>query len=138
MENNWIFIGIAIFLVFDFFLVAWIFWRKRKQKGFSADQQEYIRSHWIRILDMSQNNPNAAVLDADKLLDYALARKGFQGTLGEKLKKAKNRFSDINGIWTAHKLRNKIAHELSQVSLSEAKSALQKFKKGLQDLGANL
>ncbi len=138
MENNWIFIGIAVFLVFDFFLVAWIFWRKRKQKGFPADQQEYIRSHWIRILDMSQNNPNAAVLDADKLLDYALARKGFQGTLGEKLKRAKNRFSDINGIWTAHKLRNKIAHELSQISLTEAKNALQKFKRGLQDLGANL
>lgn len=138
MENNWIFIGIAVFLVFDFFLVSWIFWRKRKQKGFSVDQQEYIRSHWIRILDMSQNNPNAAVLDADKLLDYALARKGFRGTLGEKLKKAKNRFSDINGIWIAHKLRNKIAHELSQISLTEAQNALRKFKRGLQDLGANL
>lgn len=87
---------------------------------------------------MSQNNPKEAVLDADKLLDYALVRKGFQGSLGEKLKKAKNRFSDINGIWIAHKLRNKIAHELSNIDFREAKNALVSFKKGLKDLGADL
>lgn len=126
------------FLVFTFFLAAFVFFKNGSRKGFQQKELNYMHSHWIRIIDMFPSNPKAAILDADKLLDYALKVKGYQGTLGEKLKKAGPRFSNKNAVWAAHKLRNQVAHELGDVSKDIAKSALSGFKQALNDLGANL
>lgn len=130
--------ALIIFLLLDGALIVWIFLRRRG-KIFRPEELNYMRSHWIRILDSFDSHPREAVLDADKLIDYALMRQGFEGSLGEKLKKAGRRFSDLNGLWRAHKLRNEIAHELSdKLNKVEAKNALIQFKKALNDLGAKL
>ena len=126
------------FFVFDILLVVWILYKKSRARVFAAGELQYIKSHWIRIIDRFSSHSKEAILDADKLLDYALSRKGFEGSLGEKLKAAGPKFSDINSVWEAHKLRNKIAHELADLSDGEAKRALSNFKKALNDLGANL
>lgn len=130
--------AVIIFLLLDFTLILWIFWRRRV-RAFRQEELNYMRSHWIRILDSFDSHPRESVMDADKLIDYALMRQGFDGSLGEKLKKAGYRFSDLNGLWRAHKLRNEIAHELSdKLNKGEAKNALIQFKKALNDLGAKL
>jgi len=79
-----------------------------------------------------------SVLNADKLVDQAMREKGTKGeTMGERLRSSAALFSDRNGIWTAHKLRNRIAHEPNvTVTYVEAKSALACFRKALKDLGA--
>jgi len=78
-----------------------------------------------------------SVLNADKLVDQALKDLGVKGnTMGERMKNAFTKFSDRNGIWAAHKLRNKIAHESdATVTYSEARYALANFRKALKDLG---
>jgi len=78
------------------------------------------------------------VLNADKLVDQALRERGTKGqTMGERMKNSAPLFSDRNGIWTAHKLRNKIAHESDvYVTYEEARLALHSFRKALKDLGA--
>ena|SRR3989338_2267017 len=126
------------FLILTFLLAFFVFITQRRVKGFSGAERKYIISHWGRLQIIAHADPKTAVLDADKLLDYALNCKGFSGSLGEKLKKAGPRFSNISGIWAAHKLRNKIAHELSDIRVSEVKSALRSFKTALNDLGAKL
>ena len=130
--------GILVFFGMTVVLVLWMLWRLRRRKGFEPKELQYIKSHWIRIIDMFSGNPKGAILDADKLLDYALGKKGFEGHLGEKLKRAGGRFSDQNAVWSAHKLRNRIAHELDEIPMGEAKSALKNFKRALNDLGAKL
>ncbi|MBL8159211.1 hypothetical protein JNJ66_02020 [Candidatus Saccharibacteria bacterium] len=79
-----------------------------------------------------------AVVNADKLLDAAMQELGFRGkTMGERLKNYRTRFSDNNGIWEAHKLRNRIAHETDvHVNEQQALRALAQLKRGLKDLGA--
>lgn len=79
-----------------------------------------------------------AVLNADKLVDQALRERGVRGeTMGERMKNSASSFSDRNGIWMAHKLRNQIAHETDvDVSYNDARYALASFKKALKDLGA--
>ncbi len=79
-----------------------------------------------------------SVLNADKLVDQALRESGAKGqTMGERLKDISVDFSDLNGLWTAHKLRNRIAHEPDvNVSYDEARYALSCFRKALKDLGA--
>lgn len=131
----WFFLLIT-FLVFDFVILFFIFGRKKKK--FNSQELQYMRSHWVRIIDSADTHSKQAILDADKLLDYALSKKGFQGNLGQKLKVAEDFFSDLNGIWRAHKLRNRVAHELAEISLQEAKFALKSFQRALNDLGVNL
>lgn len=135
--NIWI-IALLVFLAFDVILVIWIYFFKKKRSKLSTKSLTYIRSHWIRIIDSFHAHPAQSILDADKLLDYALGQHGFVGTLGEKLKKAGPRFRDLNSVWSAHKLRNRLAHELGEQSVNEAKRALAHFKQALNDLGAQL
>jgi len=135
--SYWV-IGILVFLLVDFLFVLWIFVKRSRGKNLGTKQMQYIKSHWIRIIDSFSANPKNAVMDADKLLDYALKCHGFEGSLGEKMKKAGPRFSDLDGIWNAHKLRNRLAHELGDVPMSECKRALAQFKKALNNLGAGL
>jgi len=133
----WIVI-LILFILFDILVVAFILYRKRALNKFSDKDLYYIQSHWIKIIDSFSAHPKHAILDADKLLDFALKKNGFEGSLGEKLKKSGPRFSDLNGVWSAHKLRNQIAHELGDIDKNEAKKALSQFKKALNDLGAKL
>ena len=98
-------------------------------------EKELKKSSRIKI----STNYNQAILDADKLLDKALKIKGFTGTTGEKMKRANPLFTHRNEVWAAHKLRNRIAHELNiTITEKQFKATLHQFKTGLKDLGLNL
>ncbi len=133
----WI-IFVICFVLFDLLLVVLVIWKRKQMKSFNSQELTYIKSHWIRIIDMFNTNTVGAIIDADKILDYALARRGFIGSVGEKLKKAGPRFSNLDGVWRAHKYRNKLAHELGRIKMEDARDALGQFKRALNDLGANL
>ena len=81
---------------------------------------------------------NAAVIEADKLLDRALMELGVPGkTMGERLKASSTRFTRLNSVWYAHKQRNQIAHEQDfNLEYNQAKHALASFRQALKDLGA--
>lgn len=134
MPDNyiWIFVGLFIFadLCLFFYILYW-----RKKRGFNQTQKRQFLNHWNRL--SGGRDLKHAVMEADKLLDLVLNQKGFSGPLGEKLKMAKDIFSDLNGVWFAHKLRNRLAHELNaNVSDSDLRMALSNFKRALKDLGA--
>lgn len=113
-----------------------IVWTQSKRRKISAKDHARILTHWKKVVNEQAQDPKAAILEADKVLDEVLRLKGFTGSLGEKLKKAESLFSQINEVWNAHKLRNRIAHELN-LSLEDrqVRQALQAFEKGLKDLG---
>ncbi len=114
-------------------LMAYI-WGKRRR--LSAKEIVFFQKKWQMIGSIFENDPRHGLLEADKLLDILLERKGYRGPLGEKLKKAQRIFSDIDGIWKAHKERNKIAHELGYgVSSVKAKECLIAYKRAYVDLG---
>jgi hypothetical protein len=53
------------------------------------------------------------------------------------MKIAKDTWSNANAVWTAHKLRNQIAHEPGvTVTYEDARQALGAFKQALKDIGA--
>ena len=103
---------------------------------------ERYRSQWLEIEgSLSQKQPASyqmAILNADKLLDRALRERGYRGnTMGERLKTAGSAFGNINAVWAAHKLRNRIAHETDvNITYTTARRALATFKQALKDLGA--
>ena len=78
------------------------------------------------------------IIEADKLLDKALIEMGVPGkTMGDRLKRSGDKFTDINAVWRAHKLRNAIAHETDlEIGYKQASNALAIYKQALKDLGA--
>ena len=57
--------------------------------------------------------------------------------MGERMKNSAQVFSDRNGIWQAHILRNKISREVGyKTTYEDALRALASFRKALKDLGA--
>lgn len=111
------------------------------RRGVRHLDQEKYRTKWLAITQNAGSTSETwqfAILSADKLLDCALRERGISGnTLGERLKNAKPYVSDIDAVWRAHKLRNRIAHEDGvKVSQRQASDAMKIFKRALTDLGA--
>lgn len=119
-------------------LIGLAIWGKtnKKKSRLSAYQLKKIRTHWSDIeTKMKEKKWREAVLDADILLDQVLTMKKLSGDLGSKLKKSGYLFSDINGVWEAHKCRNRLVHELdSKITATEAKKMISRFKQALNDL----
>ena len=129
---------IAIIIVGVLIFVAISITKKRPTP---FDKEEY-QSYFLRIENtLSRENElsyNTVVTEADKLLDKALCEAGIPGrTMGDRLKASGNRFSQLNAVWYAHKLRNQIAHEHNfHLDYKQSAHALETFKQALRDLGA--
>ena len=110
-------------------------------KGRQLDVERY-RTSWMTIEQQlskeEESSSHLVILNADKLLDQALKQRGFKGdTMGERMKSARTSWSNANDIWTAHKLRNRIAHETDVVvGYQNARRALSAYKRALKDVGA--
>lgn len=120
-------------------LLAVITLTRRGPKQLDTDK---YRSQWMSIESELRSDQSTsyslAVINADKLLDKALTERGFAGqTMGERMKAAQKVWTKPNDVWSAHKLRNKIAHDTDvKVSYNDARTALSRFKHALKDLGA--
>jgi len=137
--ENFIVTALLVFIGMTVLMLVFVMWKSIGKNGFSAQDSKYIQIQWSRIVQLGKDDPRHAIMDADKLLDFVLKKKGYAGHLGEKLKSARSLFSDINGVWAAHKMRNKIAHELGvHVSAKECSRSLSQFRRALSDLGCRL
>ena len=110
-------------------------------KVYSFDKEEYQADFLAIENSLRKDNElsfNAAVVEADKLLDKALMEMSLPGkTMGERMKAAQNKFSSNNSVWYAHKMRNQIAHERNfKVDYNKAAHALKAYRQALKDLGA--
>ena len=134
-----IFSIILLILIGFAIVVAVLVLIKGGSRKLTAQQQKFLNKQWAKITSESQSNPVQSILDADKLLAYLLEAKGYEGTVGEMLKKGGSLFKNSNDVWAAHKVRNRIAHEIGvSLSSNEVKGTLSKFKGAYKDLGAKL
>ncbi len=129
----------AAILVFAGILFAVIALTKKGPR--QLDVEKY-RSKWLAIeRQLTRDNVGSyslSVLEADKLLDQALKDRGISGeTMGARLKQLQKTWSNANSVWSAHKLRNQIAHESEvKINYDSARRALSSFKQALKDVGA--
>lgn len=128
----------AVVVVIGILLLVVISLTRRPTKV--LDQEKY-REKWMTIsqsVTESTGSMQLAVLHADKLLDQAMRERGIAGNnMGERLKSGKQRFRNVNDIWTAHKLRNRIAHDDNvTITRRQTELALSAFRTALIDLGA--
>ena len=138
MDPSVVIFGIAIVIVGILVFLAILLTNK---KAYSFNKEDY-QVDFLRIENsLTKDNPmsyNMSVVEADKLLDKALLEMGVPGkTMGDRLKKSGEKFTQLNSVWYAHKLRNQIAHEHHfSLEYNQARRALNTYKQALQDLGA--
>ena len=129
----------ALVLVLGGIFLALISFSKSGKKY--LDVEKY-RVKWLAIEQQvkrdEESSYHMAVMNADKLLDHALKERGFAGnTMGERMKSAQKSWSNANHVWTAHKLRNQIAHESDvRVNYDLTRQSLAAFKQALKDVRA--
>lgn len=90
-----------------------------------------------RMKRKDEANMKLAVIEADKLFDTLLQHMGYQGKdMSERLEKLTPvQLSNLEDIWLAHKVRNRIVHEPEHhITLSEAESAIAAFEKAFKEL----
>ncbi len=132
----WLLLGFALFGVIVLVLLGWLTHHVPRPM-----HKSFFEKRWHKVLE-SVKTPEGmvlAVINADKLVDEALRRRGFHGkTMGERLVSAQRSLSDNDSVWFAHKLRNKLVHESDhpQLNASTTKRALAGFKQALKDLRA--
>lgn len=122
---------VVVFILVDLFFAYIIFFRRKK---ISKSDIKIVKTQIAKI--KKNNNPQMVIMEMDKIIDNVLGKLGFKGGLANKLRKAKDFFSDYNGIWTAHKIRNRVAHEVGfRVSRDAYKKALNQYERAFRDLG---
>lgn len=132
-------IGLAVVVIVLLAVVFGAGYLKRRPKVLDPT---YFRTKWKETQGYCKDKSTwpLAVINADKLLDEALKRRKFKGkTMGERMVAAQRELSDNDGVWYAHKLRNRLVHE-ADVKLKEAdvKKALIGIRQALKDLGVPL
>ena len=125
--------AVLILLLLELFLVS------RKKRQFGEKEKAFVLAEWQKIISHSEGGDKQAVIESDKLFDYVLRKKGYSGTLAEKLQKAEKLFTNCDEVWSAHKLRNKIVHEVGfEPSEKQMELILAAFANAFRDLGVNV
>lgn len=133
MEYQYILLAIVAGLIIIFFIYI-----KRGTKGNKATQLKIQKE--VSILEqLTKNNDTvslkSALIEIDKLLDHAMKARRIKGeTMGERLKNANKLFDKnlYNQIWEAHKLRNKLVHEMGAIANgNEIKNAYNTIKRAI-------
>lgn len=131
-------LGLA--LLFCLGAIALLVLFKPKVKGMSSDK---FKVFWNEIEKYSRSGDLAglkqAIINADKLLDAILKTRVSGQNLGSRLRNAKSIFQNkknYHNVWEAHKLRNKLVHEMGfSLSRSQAKKSLADYRRAFRDLG---
>ncbi|MEI8061621.1 MAG: hypothetical protein WCG99_05020 [Candidatus Berkelbacteria bacterium] len=102
-----------------------------KKKKLSVADQQYLISKRGEIQSWLQSDNQIelrhAVMEADKLADWILKKKNYNGaTFADRLRSAENDLPKnvYNSIWQGHKVRNLIAHENGEISVNELRRAI--------------
>jgi len=85
----------------------------------------------------NESDYKLALIEADNIFDNLLKKIGYQGEdMGERLKQiTEAQLANIDDLWQAHKVRNRIAHESDfKLTYSQTKRAIEIFQRAARDL----
>ncbi len=125
--------GVSILVVAIVFFAM----RRRRPKELKSEQ---FQTKWQELQKMCADKASwkKVVHDADHLLDEALRKKRIRGkSMGERMVHAQRLFTNNDGVWFGHKLRNRVEAEPDmRLKEDDVKDALIGIRQGLKDLGA--
>ncbi len=158
LQSVWSVYTILAYLVALVLLYIFIYASMRRSEHIAArkelltaERQAYVKAsgaavkqEWWRQIQahVDSTNPNdwrQAIIQADVILDDTLKRMGFSGTsIGERLRSISPRsMQTIDEAWTAHKVRNQIAHGSTDFVLTQklARDTIARYQAVFEELG---
>jgi len=101
------------------------------------------QSKWEEVLSHLESTREAewkfSIIEADKLVEDLLKQAGYPGeTMGDKLMNIESgQLVTLEGLWEAHKIRNKLAHDVNYfLRYAEARRAIGFYEQTLKELNA--
>ena len=140
-----VFGGLAVYYIIEFRKLVSLKVQKMKSEITAVDAPlgGVGQSKWDEILSHMESSKEAdwklAIIEADKLVDNLLQSMGYPGdTMGDRLTNMQDgRIRNLEGIWEAHKIRNKLVHDLNYfLRYAEAKRAIQIYREVLKEFNA--
>ncbi len=131
-----------IVLILNTHYYQWLFvqdfWEFLTFRPFGAKKITRIWNKIVRRLDAGlESEYKLAIIEADDMLDTSLKRMGYMGqTIEEKLEKlTAATLTNIQDVYTAHKIRNNIVHNPDyRLGLEEARSTIDIYEKAFNSL----
>ena|SRR3989344_5072063 len=115
--------------------------KKSLDNNIVAQNSGSFSNEWAQIrlrLDSSREADwKLAIIEADSFIDDALGKSGFSGAnFGDRLMNiSPGSLISLDGLWWAHKVRNRIAHEQDYfLRYTEARQAMGYFEQVLKEL----
>lgn len=103
--------------------------------------REKIKKKWTKLMEKIKTNDERdlrlAIIEADSLVDEILKEHNHPGSdMGERLKSIHpSEIDNLNDLWQAHKIRNRLAHETDfHLPLEEAKKIIGIYHKTMEEL----
>ena len=97
---------VVVLVLIGFALYLKKSWKRNRLKGAARAKAVESMQRVRKIPDLHRR-----ILEADSVLERALGDLGYGGSMADKLRRAGKYLPGLQDIWTAHKLRNRIAHE---------------------------
>ena len=112
-----VFLGVIIYIIIKINLFRDIFTGLAETYTLSSVDKRRVLRAWLNVEKRARSRNEAdiklSVIEADKILDELLKVSGFRGeVMADRLGQVSSaQISNIDDIWRAHKLRNRLVHE---------------------------
>ncbi|MDA9128982.1 hypothetical protein N9J72_00705 [Candidatus Gracilibacteria bacterium] len=104
-----------------FRVIKRIFWKK------SLDKKSCKK--YTCFLDKLENKtPKIQIIEYDKIYHHILKDLGYTGSFGEILKRNPKEITNIDTVWSLHKLRNSLVHELGEKNADFLTKSAREYK----------
>jgi len=138
----------SLLIIFFATVIIYSLWGIRKIRVKQAEAFEEAQAtvaeknkKWERVLNLldssSESDWKLAIIEADTILGDLLTQLGYIGeTIGEQLKGVPvGDFTTVSEAWTAHKVRNQIAHEGMgfMITKRQAKETIDSYRKVFEE-----
>ncbi len=97
------------------------------KKALKKDKKSYYEKEIQKVSTLP--SPTEQIMRYDMIMHHILKDYGYSGTVGDQLKAKPRMISNLDAIWSLHKLRNKLAHSLETVSESLLEKKAREFEK---------
>lgn len=121
----------VIIIIIPLLGVFFTFWFS-KQRELRKDKKDEYKNDIQKISILS--SPSEQIMKYDIILHRILKDYGYSWNVCDQLKAKPRMINNLNTIWSLHKLRNKLAHDMEPISVDLLKKNAQEFEKELLKL----
>ncbi|MFA6091017.1 MAG: hypothetical protein WC774_04560 [Candidatus Gracilibacteria bacterium] len=96
-------------------------------KHLKKDKKSYYEKEIQKVTILPSSTER--IMRYDMIMHHILKDYSYSGTVGDQLKAKPRIMKNLNTIWSLHKLRNKLAHDMEPVSTDLLEKKAQEFEK---------